>query len=159
MTEAHDWQHAGSDPEAAIRSEGAGTPLAGHSLDSTLNPVAKLPAGDEALQRALTRQLAAGVSAALAPQADPAAPSLPGDEPEVAASPEATPGSPDDDLEHGIASVFAALYAAGDRVADRSDAAAGAGDDPESLAADGTDDAVTFRLLVELDRLWHQHAA
>jgi hypothetical protein len=60
----------------------------------------------------------------------------------------------DDELEHGIASVFAALHSA----AQRGDI--GVSDEPagplsESEAIDG----VTFRLLGELDRLWHRAAA
>lgn len=160
MTETQDWQQAGSDPEAAGRPEGVGTPLAETSLDAPSGPVATRPAPDKVLQLSLTRQLAAGLSVALSPPADPAVPSLPGVAPEAAASPGAARGLPDDDLENGIASVFAALYAAGDGAAARSDAAAAAvGEDFEDLAEAGTDDAVTFRLLGELDRLWHQHAA
>lgn len=53
----------------------------------------------------------------------------------------------DVDLEDGIASVFAALHAARE-----DNAAVEPSDDPE--AADG----VTFRLLGELDRLWHRAA-
>lgn len=53
----------------------------------------------------------------------------------------------DGDLEDGIASVFAALHAA------REDAAA-----PEPSDDLETAEVVTFRLLGELDRLWHRAA-
>lgn len=54
----------------------------------------------------------------------------------------------DDDLEHGIASVFAALHAA----AQDRDMPDEPSDGPEAA------DIVTFRLLGELDRLWHRAA-
>ena len=59
--------------------------------------------------------------------------------------PEATAGDDDeadyDDLETGIASIFAAIQAAGDDDTDET-----AGDDP------------TFQLLGELDRLWQRQS-
>lgn len=59
----------------------------------------------------------------------------------------------DDELEHGIASVFAALQSAA-----RSDGS-GEGDEPAGPLSDSeASDGVTFRLLGELDRLWHRAA-
>jgi hypothetical protein len=54
----------------------------------------------------------------------------------------------DDELEHGIASVFAALHAAA-----QGDAAP-----VEPLGDLEAADGVTFRLLGELDRIWHRAA-
>lgn len=54
----------------------------------------------------------------------------------------------DDELEHGIASVFAALHAA----------AQGEADPVEPLGEVEAADGVTFRLLGELDRIWHRAA-
>jgi hypothetical protein len=59
----------------------------------------------------------------------------------------------DGELEEGIASVFAALYTA-----------ANLGEEEEAVASDDSReniaaaDVVTFRLLGELDRLWHRAA-
>lgn len=59
----------------------------------------------------------------------------------------------DDELEHGIASVFAALQSAA-----RSDDS-GENDQPAGPLSDSeASDGVTFRLLGELDRLWHRAA-
>lgn len=54
----------------------------------------------------------------------------------------------DDELEHGIASVFAALHAA----------AQGEAEPVEPLGEVEAADGVTFRLLGELDRIWHRAA-
>lgn len=54
----------------------------------------------------------------------------------------------DDELEHGIASVFAALHAA----------AQGDAEPVEPLGDLEAADGVTFRLLGELDRIWHRAA-
>lgn len=54
----------------------------------------------------------------------------------------------DDELEHGIASVFAALHAA----------AQGDAGPVEPLGDLEAADGVTFRLLGELDRIWHRAA-
>jgi hypothetical protein len=59
----------------------------------------------------------------------------------------------DDELEHGIASVFATLHAAALR-GDVGDAEEAASPLSETDAIDG----ITFRLLGELDRLWHRAA-
>lgn len=59
----------------------------------------------------------------------------------------------DDALEDGIASVFAALHAAA------RDGEIGASDEPAGpLSDDEATDGITFRLLGELDRLWHRAA-
>ena len=54
-----------------------------------------------------------------------------------------------DELEHGIASVFAALHAAGTLEG----AVGGASEDDDTF-----DEAITFQLLDQLDRLWHRAA-
>ncbi|MDB5542680.1 MAG: hypothetical protein JWQ89_4407 [Devosia sp.] len=59
----------------------------------------------------------------------------------------------DDELEHGIASVFAALHSAAQR-GDIGESDEPAGPLSDSAAIEG----VTFRLLGELDRLWHRAA-
>ena len=62
----------------------------------------------------------------------------------------------DDEIEHGIAEVFAALQAAAER-----GEITGTDEDDESLdTVDGDQaiDGITFRLLGELDRLWHRAA-
>ncbi len=69
----------------------------------------------------------------------------------------------DDELEHGIASVFAALHSAAQRHApDDSDENSGAADEAEGGFSSPDDveavDGLTFRLLGELDRLWHRAA-
>jgi len=51
-----------------------------------------------------------------------------------------------DELESGIASIFAALHAAGEHGAD----------DTEADDDDGFAEAHTFQLLTELDRLWQR---
>ena len=59
----------------------------------------------------------------------------------------------DDALEDGIASVFAALQAAA------RDGEIGESDEPAGLLSDDeATDGITFRLLGELDRLWHRAA-
>ncbi|WP_423065211.1 hypothetical protein [Devosia sp. CN2-171] len=59
----------------------------------------------------------------------------------------------DDALEDGIASVFAALHAAA------RDGEIGESDEPAGpLSDDEATDGITFRLLGELDRLWHRAA-
>jgi hypothetical protein len=59
----------------------------------------------------------------------------------------------DDTLEDGIASVFAALHAAA------RNGEIGESDEPNGpLSDDEAADGITFRLLGELDRLWHRAA-
>ena len=59
----------------------------------------------------------------------------------------------DEVLEDGIASVFAALHAAA------RDGEIGESDEPAGLLSDDeATDGITFRLLGELDRLWHRAA-
>jgi hypothetical protein len=70
-----------------------------------------------------------------------------------------TPGSEDaplldGDLEQGIASIFAALHSATDGTQPAAEAGDGDGDEVDVAEVDMS----TFRLLGELDRLWHRAA-
>jgi hypothetical protein len=97
---------------------------------------------------------AAGMRAALAgiAAADPIAEGWAHDAP---AASDATATPPADELESGIAEVFAALHAAAGR---DDDTPAARPDDEDAEADPAGAEAVTFRLLGELDRLWQRAA-
>jgi hypothetical protein len=154
MSDMHDWQDAENamvGPGPVHQSEGAAFAPWALAVDEAAN-ASLLPPADDSVEAVLARQLSAGISAALAPSV-PAAITSEATGVSTVASDSAA-AIPRDDLEAGIASVFAALHAAQD-VTYQGSADAGDSGGPD----DSETDAVTFRLLGELDRLWHQHAA
>ena len=138
---------------ATMETAGEVEPLPGPDLETTAPEIVAEPMPDLATE--MVETASGTLESAQAPQPDSAQadarwaipthaehrdgplPSLSGDE---------HVDEPFDTIEDGIASIFALLHAETQEAQD---------DEPEDEAAEA-DDAVTFQLLGELDRLWHR---